>query len=86
MFIWRYGVIEDVILSCDNCNEKICVVFYCKNKLKFVDFKRKLNKWFYEGVRKNFYVEIVEVKEIDRFLKFIREKEGVENEENYSNF
>lgn len=86
MFIWRYGVIEDVIFSCNNCNENICKVFYCKNKLNFVDFKNKLKEWFYEGDRKSFYVELVKVDEIDRFLKFIEKKDGVINEENYSNF
>lgn len=34
-----------------------------------------------EGERKKFYAELLKVDEIDRFLKFIKDNEGVENEE-----
>lgn len=84
-FIWRHGAIEDAILSCNSCNEKIRKALHCKNKLNPADLKNKLNKRLHEENRKKFYAEIVEVKEIDRFLTFIKEKEGVENEENHSN-
>lgn len=44
MFIWRYGVIEDVILSFINCNEEICKFFNCKKKFDFIVFKNKLKE------------------------------------------
>lgn len=83
-FIWRHGAIEDAILSSNNCNEEIRKSLNCKKRINPADLKNKLKERVNEGERKKFYAELVKVEEIDRFLQFIKEKEGVENEENHS--
>lgn len=82
-FIWRHGAIEDAILSSKHCKKEICKSLNCKT-LNAADLKKKLKERLYDGERKKFYAELVKVEEIDRFLQFIKEKEGVENEENHS--
>lgn len=41
MFIWRYGVIEDVIFSFNECNIEICKFFKWKIKINFINLKDK---------------------------------------------
>lgn len=82
-FIWRHGAVEDAILSSNNC-EEIRKSLNGKKPFKPTHLKNRLKDRLHEGERKTFYAELLNVDEIDRFLKFIKEKEGVRNEENHS--
>lgn len=83
-FIWRHGAVEDAILSSNN-REEIRKSLNCKKPFNATHLKNRLKNRLREGERKTFYAELLNVDEIDRFLKFIKEKEGVRNEENEEN-
>lgn len=78
-FIWRHGAIEDAILSSHERNNEICKFLKWKKRIKPINLKYKLTTRLDEEERKGFYAELVKVDEIDRFLKFIKEKEGMKN-------
>lgn len=54
MFVWRYGIVEDVILSFRNCYEEICLFINCFLLIN-KSLKKKLKEWFDEKERRMFY-------------------------------
>lgn len=79
IFIWKYGDLEDAILSSPNSQKDIA------NSLKMKDvtkskLKNKLKEGLDEGERQAFYTELMKVDEIKRFITFMEEEENEPNE------
>lgn len=81
-FIWKYGAIENAILSSTENNKEIRKFLKIKDELNTESLKNKLKTRLDEEERKGFYAELVKVEEIKRFIKFIKEKEGIKNDRN----
>lgn len=75
-FIWRYGTLEDAILSSPNLNENIREILNLQGKtLKSKDLKDILAKRLTVEQGKRLYAKLLDVKDIDRFIKFMEKKE-----------
>lgn len=74
-FIWRCGELEDVILSSENCNDKIAESLKIKEWTKH-EINRKIKERLDEGERQAFYTELLKVNEVKRFISFMEEEEN----------
>lgn len=61
LFIWRYGIVEDVILSFGSVNDGIVKVI---NILNVKILKNRLKKRFSEEEKDRFYNELIKIEEI----------------------
>lgn len=61
LFIWRYGIVEDVFLSFGSVNDGIVKVL---NMLDVEKFKDKLKERFSEEERVMFFNELIKIEEI----------------------
>lgn len=75
MFVWRYGAVEDAILSSEHCNENISRAIHCPN-LTHKGLKKKLKQRLDEEERKDFYNQLMKVAEIQRLIGFIEKEEN----------
>lgn len=89
-FIWRHGALENAILSSENWNEKICkslninTITNTELKDQIEKLKKKLKERLDEKQRKEFYIYLMKVDEIRRFITFLEEKEQCQSvAENY---
>ncbi|XP_065932252.1 uncharacterized protein [Magallana gigas] len=75
MFVWRHGTVEDAILSSRNRYEEICSSINCPS-LTNKSLKKKLKERLDEEERKTFYSQLMEVSEIQRFIRFMEKEEN----------
>lgn len=76
IFIWKCGDLEDVILSFLSLKNDIVCLFKMEDVIK-LKLKDKIKEWLEEGERKVFYIELIKVEEIKRFIVFMEDE--VEN-------
>lgn len=72
LFIWRYGTVEDAILSSGSVNDGIAKAI---NILNAKILKNRLKKRLSEEEKDRFYNELIKIKEIQRFIRFLQKKE-----------
>lgn len=75
MFVWRHGTVEDAILSSRNRYEEICSSINCPS-LTNKSLKKKLKERLDEEERRTFYSQLMEVSEIQRFIRFMEKEEN----------
>lgn len=75
MFVWRHGAVEDAILSSKNRIEEICSSIN-RPSLTNKSLKKKLKERLDEEERKAFYAQLMEVSEIQRFIRFMKKEEN----------
>lgn len=75
MFVWRHGAVEDAILSSKNRIEEICSSIN-RPSLTNKSLKKKLKERLDEEERKAFYAQLMEVSEIQRFIRFMEKEEN----------
>lgn len=75
-FIWRHGAVENAILSSPDLNDKIGEILELQGKkLTTNNLKNKLTERLTVEQAKRLYAKLLDVKEIDRFIKFMEKKE-----------
>lgn len=72
LFIWRYGTVEDAILSSGSVNDGIAKAI---NILNAKILKNRLKKRLSEEEKDRFYNELIKIEEIQRFIRFLQKKE-----------
>lgn len=72
VFIWRYGTVEDAILSSGSINDGIAKAL---NILNAKILKDKIKERLSEEERDRFYNELLKIEEIQRFIRFLQKEE-----------
>lgn len=72
LFIWRYGTVEDAILSSGSVNDGIAKAL---NMLDAAKIKKKLEERLSEEERDMLSNELIKIEEIQRFIRFLQKEE-----------
>lgn len=73
LFIWRYGTVEDAILSSGSDNDGIAKAL---NMLNAKLLKERLKERLSEEERDRFSNELIKIEEIQRFIRFLQKEES----------
>lgn len=72
LFIWRYGTVEDAILSSGSVNDGIAKAL---NMLDAEKLKERLQERLSEEERDMLSNELIKIEEIQRFIRFLKKEE-----------